>query len=133
MKKTLVLTCCLVAVLALVIAVFLGSHQTASTVAPIVESDVVIPMSASRPGCEKTNWCYTPSEITVSSGKTITWLNDDSGLHTVTSGYYDKPDGMFDSGHIDSGQTFSYKFEKLGDFHYYCNLHPWMEGKVIVK
>jgi len=130
MKKTLI-AICLVAVFVLAIALSLETHIV--TVVPPAKSDVVIPMSASRPGCEKTNWCYTPPEITVSTGKTITWLNDDSGLHTVTSGYYDKPDGMFDSGHIDPGRTFSYKFEKLGDFHYFCSLHPWMEGIVTVN
>lgn len=132
MKKTLVAMCSVV-VLALIIAVFLDIPQIASTGIAPEKSDIVIPMSASRPGCEKTNLCYTPSEITVNSGKTITWINDDSGFHTVTSGYYDKSDGIFDSGHIDPGKKFSYTFDKLGDFHYYCNLHPWMEGIVIVK
>ncbi len=133
MKKKLVAIC---VVLALAVAAFLGSLQsgiTESATIPIAKSDVVIPMSASRPGCEEANWCYSPSEITTSIGGTITWINEDSGFHTVTSGYYDNFDGTFDSGHIDPGKTFSHTFEKLGDFHYYCNLHPWMEGKVIVK
>jgi len=130
MKKILIVAG-LVAVLALAAAFSLGSKPIAPAAAP--ESDVVIPMSASRPGCDENNWCYTPPEITVSAGKTVTWLNDDSGLHTVTSGYYDAADGMFDSGHIDPEKTFSYTFEKPGIFHYFCNLHPWMEGTVIVK
>lgn len=130
MKKILIASG-LVAVLALSVAFSLENNPITPESAP--QSDVVIPMSASRPGCEKTNWCYTPPEITIESGKTVTWLNNDSGLHTVTSGYYDRPDGMFDSGHIDPDRTFSCTFEKAGDFHYFCNLHPWMEGTVIVK
>ncbi len=129
--KKIPIAICLVAVLVLVVAVSLGSNPITTGVSE--KPDVVIPMSASRPGCEKTNWCYTPSEITTSVGKTVTWLNDDSGFHTVTSGYYDKSDGTFDSGHIDPEKTFSYTFDKVGDFHYFCNLHPWMEGTVIVK
>lgn len=130
MKKILIIAC-LVAVLVIASAFSLGGNPI--TPAEVPESDVVIPMSASRPGCDKTNWCYTPPEITVDAGKTVVWLNDDSGLHTVTSGYYDKSDGVFDSGHIDPEKTFSYTFEKAGSFHYFCNLHPWMEGTVIVK
>lgn len=133
MKKKLVAIC---AVLALAVVALLGSTQAGITepaAIPIERSDVAIPMSASRPGCEEADWCYSPSEITTNIGGTITWVNDDSGFHTVTSGYYDSFDGTFDSGHIDPGKTFSYKFEKLGDFPYYCGLHPWMEGKVIVK
>lgn len=135
MNKKLVAICISVVVVLAVVAI-LGNIQS-GIVDPVAvqmaKSDVVIPMSASRPGCDETNWCYSPSDITTSIGKTITWVNEDSGLHTITSGYYDKPDGMFDSGHIDPGKTFSYKFEKSGDFHYYCRLHPWMEGTVIVQ
>jgi plastocyanin len=135
MKKKLVAICISV-VLVLAVAALLGNIQagiTESDTISVAKSDVVIPMSASRPGCNEANWCYSPSEITANVGSTITWLNEDSGLHTVTSGYYDNFDGTFDSGHIDPGKTFSYTFEKLGDFHYYCTLHPWMEGTVIVK
>ena len=131
MNKILI-TICLVAVLALAVVFSLDSNPIVTT-GILEKPDVVIPMSASRPGCDKTNWCYTPPEITVPAGKTVTWLNDDSGFHTVTSGYYDTSDGMFDSGHIDPEKTFSYTFEKAGNFHYFCNLHPWMEGTVIVK
>lgn len=131
MKKAIVAVF-LSAVFVLAAAVLIGGAQTQSAEVP-QKADVTIPMSASRPGCEKENWCYTPPMISTDAGKTITWINDDSGFHTVTSGYYDKADGMFDSGHIDPGKTFSYTFEKPGDFHYYCNLHPWMEGIVIVN
>lgn len=130
MKKILI-AAGLVAVLALSVAFSLGNNPI--TPAAVPRSDVVIPMSASRPGCDKTNWCYTPPEITIESGKTVTWLNNDSGLHTVTSGYYDEPDDMFDSGQIEPEKTFSYTFETSGSFHYFCSLHPWMEGTVIVK
>jgi plastocyanin len=95
--------------------------------------DIHITMSSSRPGCEKINDCYLPAEVTLIKGDAITWTNEDSAFHTVTSGYYDKPDGIFDSGYIDPDKKFSYTFKKEGEFHYYCRLHPWMEGKVIIK
>ena len=93
---------------------------------------VAIAMSASRPGCE-TSGCYLPTDLSVDKNDTVTWENDDRGFHTITTGYYDTPDGMFDSGQIPSSERFSYTFDKAGEFHYYCRLHPWMEGKIIVN
>ena len=89
-------------------------------------------MLSSRPGCETTG-CYLPSTITVDAGSTITWINEDRGLHTVTTGYYDTPDGMVESGHVSPEDKFSFTFDTPGQFHYYCRLHPWMEGTVIVN
>jgi len=78
---------------------------------------------------------YNPPSIKVYSGTTATWTNDDSAAHTVTSGTVS--DGivgsMFDSGLIPAGSTWSYKFEKSGEWDYFCTLHPWMEGTVSVN
>jgi plastocyanin len=97
------------------------------------QNTVSITMSSSRPGCDSNNNCYVPATITVNSGESVVWVNDDSAFHTVTSGYYDIPDGAFDSGQLDPGQKFLYIFEEKGESHYYCRLHPWMEGQVIVR
>lgn len=94
---------------------------------------ISIAMSSSRPGCEKTNVCYIPYELAVNTGDTVTWINEDSAFHTVTSGYYDVHDGLFESGQMDPMQKFSYQFDNIGDFHYYCRLHPWMEGQISVS
>ena len=96
------------------------------------ENVVAITMSSSRPGCETTG-CYMPTVITIDSGDTITWINEDRGLHTVTTGYYDVPDGMVESEQISPEDKFSFTFAESGRFHYYCRLHPWMEGTIIVN
>lgn len=93
---------------------------------------VAITMSSSRPGCESTG-CYLPTHMYIKSHETITWINEDRGFHTVTTGYYDTPDGMIESEQIAPAEQFSFTFEELGEFHYYCRLHPWMEGTVIVN
>ena len=98
-----------------------------------VQADVIMPTKVSRPGCEKIDKCYIPSEITVEKGSSVTWINEDSAFHSVTSGVYDEPTGLFDSGYMDPYQTFSYVFDTSGTYDYYCTLHPWMEGKVIVE
>jgi len=70
---------------------------------------------------------YTPSAIQVGAGSSVTWTNNDSVMHTVTS------DGNFDSGFIQAGQQWSYAFESHGIYNYYCTLHPWMKGAVDVE
>lgn len=108
------------------------NNQTAPVAQVKPKFLITIAMSASRPGCE-TNGCYLPTELSVSKHDTVTWENDDRGFHTITTGHYDTPDGMFDSGQVPSSERFSYTFDKTGEFHYYCRLHPWMEGKIIVN
>lgn len=100
----------------------------------IMESSVSIPEGSSTPGCEADNACYLPAETTVGVGGTVTWTNDDTAAHTVTSGTpTDEPDGMFDSSIIMSGATFEYTFEEAGQYDYFCIVHPWMTGKVSVE
>lgn len=100
---------------------------------PITTSDVLIPTKASRPGCEEIYQCYLPSVITVQSGKPITWVNEDSAFHSVTSGSYDVPTELFDSGYMDPYDTFTFTFDVAGTYDYFCTLHPWMYGQVVVK
>ncbi len=120
----------------LVLVVVLLANPQNNPVKPVEETlpefTISIAMSASRPGCESTG-CYLPTELSVNQHDTVTWVNDDRGFHTVTTGYYDIPDGVFDSGQMESSEKFSHTFDELGEFHYYCRLHPWMEGKIIVS
>jgi plastocyanin len=99
----------------------------------VIEADVIMPIKVSRPGCEETNSCYLPSIITIKQGQQVTWSNEDVAFHTVTSGLYDEPSDLFDSGHLDPEQKFSVSFDEQGSFDYFCTLHPWMAGKVIVE
>ena len=71
---------------------------------------------------------FTPSTITISAGTTITWTNKDGVSHTVTS-----DTGLFDSGGIGIGGTYSHKFATAGTFNYHCAVHPSMMAKVIVN
>ena len=101
--------------------------------APGAEPHVVMPTKSSRPGCEEDGLCYIPEAITSEVGQTIVWRNGDAAFHSVTSGTYEEPDGLFDSGHMDPDTTFSYAFDAAGTYVYHCTLHPWMSGTVVVK
>ena len=98
-----------------------------------IEPDVVMPTKVSRPGCEENDLCYIPSQITIEEDNSVVWINEDSAFHSVTSGFYDDPSGLFDSGYLDPFESFSFVFEEIGVYDYYCTLHPWMYGKVIVE
>ena len=99
----------------------------------IMEADVIIPMKVSRPGCDIEDICYIPSNIVVEKGKSVTWLNEDSSFHSVTSGFYPEPSGFFDSGHLDPYQSYTLSFDETGTYDYFCTLHPWMFAQVIVE
>ena len=87
---------------------------------------------------------YDPPQLFATVGDTITWYNDDKEGHTVTSGEgsgrfgwmsdnFGTPNGVFDSGRFMPGESWSYTFEESGTFSYYCIIHPWMEGVLIIE
>lgn len=77
---------------------------------------------------EVSNFKFVPETVTVSPGTTVTWTNADSAPHTATS-----REDVFDSGSMSKGDTFSYTFGQTGTNQYYCTIHPYMEGTVIVE
>lgn len=81
------------------------------------------------------NISFTPDDIEVSAGDTVTWVNEEeSASHTVTAGSEDDPSGEFDSGNLDPGDTFEFTFEEPGTYGYYCDVHPGsMSGTVTVS
>jgi len=99
----------------------------------VYDVDIIMPTKSSRPGCEESNLCYIPSLVEINAGESVTWQNQDVAFHSVTSGTYENPDGLFDSGHLDPYQSFTLTFDNTGEYDYFCTLHPWMSGKVQVK
>lgn len=74
------------------------------------------------------NNAFDPKETTIDKGATVKWINDDSVQHTVTAG-----DKSFDSGMLNSAQTYERTFNEPGTFDYLCTIHPSMKGKVTVR
>jgi len=107
-----------------------------SAFADHLEASVSSPAGSSVPGCEETNECFIPATVTIDIGGEVTWSNDDTAAHTVTSGSAaDGPDGLFDSSLFMAGTTFSVKFDDYepGEYDYFCMVHPWMQGIVVVQ
>lgn len=117
-----------------IFAVFALMMVAPSAFADHANVPVSIPAGSSSPGCETTDECFIPSEVTIDVGSEVTWTNDDTAAHTVTSGTAtDGPDGEFDSSLFMAGKSFTHKFEAPGEFPYFCLVHPWMKGTVIVQ
>jgi len=95
---------------------------------------VSLPKDSAAPGCETTDACYIPSMVSINVGDTVSWSNDDTAAHTVTSGTpQGGPDGVFDSSLFMAGTTFDVTFDSSGNYDYFCMVHPWMAGKVTVN
>lgn len=122
------------------------SYRTAVSQAPAGTNEVVtIPYGAYDPNFNTAapNW-YQPAVVTINVNQSVTWVNQDKEVHTITSGKsagragllgnrVGQPDGLFDSGPVNIGQSWTHKFTQAGTFEYFCTIHPWMQGYVIVQ
>lgn len=77
-----------------------------------------------------TNFAFSPDSVKVKVGATVTWTNQDSVNHTVTS---DSGPATFDSGTMANAKTFSFTFTQAGTYTYHCAFHPFMTGTVVVE
>ncbi len=82
---------------------------------------------SSGPSVQIRGFAFAPATLTVKVGTKVTWTQDDATVHTVSD------TGVFDSGTLPKGQTYSYTFGKAGTYHYLCTIHPYMKGTVIVQ
>ncbi len=123
-------------VILVTITLFFSNYPTEENVDEtdlLIKGDVIMPIKVSRPGCDETDRCYIPSLIVIEKGKQVTWVNEDSAFHSITSGFYDTPTDLFDSGHLDPFESYTITFDEIGTYDYFCTLHPWMKGQVIVE
>jgi plastocyanin len=73
------------------------------------------------------SWGFTPPEVTVNMGESITWTNSGSIAHTATA-----TGGQFDTGNLAPGESKSITLSTAGTFAYQCTPHPWMKGAVTI-
>lgn len=99
------------------------------------EVTITVPMGAGAPGCEETpEGCYIPLEAVVDVGGVVIFSNTDTAAHTFTAGTpAGGPTGEFDTSLIMAGQTYEWNPEVAGTIPYFCMVHPWMVGTIIVQ
>jgi plastocyanin len=86
------------------------------------------PTRAAQHAVQIADSAFSPATMTITVGDTVTWTNADGRPHTVTSN-----DGVFDSGNLDEGQTFSFTFSEPGTYTYRCNYHDQMQATIVVE
>ena len=87
-------------------------------------ASVAIPIGAATLG----NRAYTPDDLNVAVGTTVTWMNSDAEAHTSTSDV-----NGWNSGSVAPGGQFSVAFQTPGTFAYHCTIHPFIRGTVVVQ
>ena len=91
---------------------------------------------SATPGCEETDNCFIPSVVTIKADTEVTFSNTDNAAHTAQSGSAtDGPSGYWDTSLIMAGGSYTVSFEDFdpGTYPYFCQVHPWMVGTIIVE
>ena len=130
MKKTVVLMSTLVIILAIMPGCS-SSYPTSPSTSPPPTTQSTPPSTNNKPttGAQSVSikgYAFSPTELTINKGDTVTWTNEDSTVHNVVGGILQSKD-------LAKGQSFSYTFTETGTFDYICTHHPSMKGRIIVK
>jgi plastocyanin len=96
------------------------------------QTTIVMPLGSSAPS---SGLGYEPRKATVSPGATVIWDNQDNALHTATSGKSPNPDGKFDTSYVAANQQSKpiTMPTEPGEYPYFCTLHPFLTGTVVVQ
>lgn len=92
---------------------------TSSSLAPAFAADAIVTMS---------NFAFVPAETTIAVGSKVTFKNGDDMVHSLVA-----DDASFHSGALDTNDEYAFTFTRAGVFSFHCGLHPYMQGKIIVK
>lgn len=112
----------------------LGAGVVACRAEPVEKVKAVPMADEAKAAVTIKSYKFDPPALEVKAGTTVTWTNQDSKDHTVSSGTPDEAKDAPLNGDMDGeGKTYSYTFKEAGEFPYYCKNHKGMRGKVIVK
>jgi plastocyanin len=98
--------------------------------APLLTGGAISAMQTDPAGINIDNFSFAPGALVIAKGTRVTWTNRDDIPHTVTDAAGQR---AFKSSPLDTGDAFSYTFSNAGTYHYFCSLHPKMEGTVVVQ
>lgn len=105
-----------------------ASSSATATPTPIVSAIVSATPEASNKTIEIKNFSFSPSTLNIKTGTKVTWINNDSVSHTVTS----DSGNLLNSPALSPGQSFSFTFSAPGSVNYHCAIHPMMKANIIV-
>jgi plastocyanin len=139
MKKPVIALIAVVVIVVVGGGIVLATHKSSNDMSPMDMSKTTTAgkdgAGAGTPEANSTsnqitikNFAYSLSHTTVKVGTTVTWTNEDSAAHTVTTS---NGPVMFDSGSIATGKSYSFTFTKAGDYKYFCSFHPSMTSATV--
>lgn len=94
----------------------------------LAAGNAVVAAAAKTTTIDIDNFAFAPPDLTIAAGTTVTWKNEDDEVHRVTDDHKG-----FSSAALDTDDSYSHTFTKPGVYHYFCSVHPYMVGKIIVK
>jgi len=114
--------------LAISVSVLLVQNQEA------LAERVIINEQGDNPTCRSDKSCFLSSNMVIQQGQDVVWYNADSSIHSIiTQSQQFGSSGIISSGNIFPGESYSHRFDISGYVNYYCVLHPWMQGLVVVE
>lgn len=140
MNKKVIIGIIVLAVIALAVVLLIPGPSQAPTNQPAEGTEKPVSQTSPTPVVKPTptgsgsvlveikNLAFIGKETVINAGTKIIWQNNDPFAHTVTS-----DTGLFNSGRISKGQTFSYTFKTPGEYKYHCSIHPEMTASIVVK
>lgn len=145
MKKTFVIIVILVVI---IVGIYLVTSNNKSNVTPVDTSQTTVPVTQSQTTTTTTsttvtsntstaasvsvdirNFSFSPATLTIKSGTKVTWVNNDTVAHTITS----DSGNLLNSPVLSPGQSFDFTFTTVGSISYHCAIHPSMKGTIIVE
>jgi plastocyanin len=129
MRRPVIAVIIIIVILAVAGAIIRGNNTQTSS-----NNNTAGNNSANQPAAgtvDIANMAFSPSQITVAKGGTVTWTNNDNTTHTVIDDLSNV--GGPSSGDIAPGSSYSFTFAKTGSFQYHCSIHPSMRGTIVVK
>ncbi len=107
----------------------LPAINSSATPTPIVSAIVSKTPTAASVTVEIKNFSFSPSTLNIKTGTKVTWINNDSVPHTVTS----DAGNLLNSPTLSPGQSFGFTFTEHGSVNYHCGIHPTMKGGIIIN
>ncbi|HYC19375.1 MAG TPA: plastocyanin/azurin family copper-binding protein [Candidatus Bathyarchaeia archaeon] len=124
MKKHLILVLVMIAGATVMIG---GCTSSSNTSPSAVNSSITSTTSQNSVAIQ--NYAFNPSTLTIQKGANVTWTNYDSVQHNVVS----DSSAFSSSPLLNKGDTYTHQFNDSGSFSYFCSIHPYMKGTVVVK
>jgi plastocyanin len=98
---------------------------------PATENPITSAPSAAMNTIAIKDYTFSPANLTIKPGTTVTWLNQEEAVHQIVSDA--KTPISFASDSLSNGESFSFTFTMAGIFTYHCVYHPTMKGAIIVE